>query len=176
MIRRKTIVDPATGEIMHQVTEAVQFTLFDEEKGYLFRHKNYSVRCYYDNMPDGTTTEDMKNLYWLSQHIYKNTNMLAYRGNNNKAKPMTLEQMQMVIDYPDRKFNNWIKRMMRLGLIAKVTIKSKQDAEVQYYLNPAYFMSDKYLNYSLYALFQTWLDPLLPAWVIRKFHDTNSNN
>jgi len=61
--------------------------------------------------------------------------------------------------------------MMDLGIIAKAIINTNEQIEVQYYLNPLYFISSKYLSPGLYMLFRKQLDKVLPAWVIQKFNE-----
>jgi len=71
----------------------------------------------------------------------------------------------------ERNTKDFVKRMIDLGIMAKAIVNSNEQIDVQYYLNPLYFLSSKYLSPGLYMLFRKQLDDHLPQWVIKKFNE-----
>ena len=124
--------------------------------------------------PDGVTKLDRANLFELSRHIYGKTNMLAYRGSHDVVKPMNETQMSDVVELCTKRFKTWLNRMIRLGMIARLNIEIEDQVIIQYYLNPIYFFSDKYLPLNLYLLFQAQIDRHLPDWVKQRFEESKA--
>lgn len=171
-IKNETIVNSNTGEIRHQRSKVIRFSLFNEDKGYLLFMNNSQVRTFpHVEWPEGVMKLDRANLFELSRHIYSNTNMLAYRGNRNALRPMGEEQMSQVVGLCDQRFKKWLSRMIKLGMIARINVDIEETTTTQYYLNPLYFFSDKYLPLNLYVLFQAQLDRYIPDWARRRYND-----
>ena len=177
MIKEERLIDDATGEVVHQKAKQTKFSLFNEDLGYVLFLNNNNVRTFpHVPWPDGVTKIDKANLFELSRHIYGKTNMLAYRGNRNAVKPMSEQQMSEIVELCDKRFKTWLNRMIRFGLIAKLNIEIEDSVITQFYLNPLYFFSDKYLPLNLYLLFQPQLDRYLPWWARQRFADMQVNN
>ena len=171
-IKNESIINSETGEVRHKKTEVVRFSLFNEEKGYFLFLNRSQVRTFpHVDWPPGITKLDRANLFELSRHIYSNTNMLAYRVNRNALRPMGEEQMSQVVELCEQRFRKWLTRMTRAGMIAKINVEIEGTTTTQYYMNPLYFFSDKYLPLNLYTLFQTQLDRHIPDWAKRRYSD-----
>lgn len=170
VIKEERTIVLETGELMHQRKRVSKFSLFDEERGYMLFLNNNQVRTFpHIDWPDGITKIDRANLFELSRHIYSKTNMLAYRGNHDVIKPMDEYRMASIVDLCEKRFKTWLNRMIRLGMIARMTIEIEGMTVTQYYLNPLYFFSDKYLPLNLYLLFQTQIDRHIPWWAKQRF-------
>jgi uncharacterized secreted protein with C-terminal beta-propeller domain len=59
--------------------------------------------------------------------------------------------------------------MIRLGVLARVTINTDQRKEAQLYVNPIYFFSSNRIPLSLYLIFHRQLDQYLPGWVKEEY-------
>jgi len=143
---------------------------FDDKKGYLFWNQTSFVKTFQDvELPVGLRKVDIANLFLLSKKVYRNTNMIGYRGVGNSPRPMTIRQMADVIKDTERHTTTFIKRMIKCRIIAKVDVKIGDDKTVQYYFNPIYFFSSNRLSPNLYALFQKDLDPFLTNYAKERF-------
>lgn len=143
---------------------------FDDEKGYLFWNKTSFVKTFQDvELPKELRKVDIANLFLLSKRIYSDTNMIGYRS-NGRIRPMGIKQMAEAIKDTERHTVTFIKRMVKLRIIAKVNVEVGSDKTTQYYFNPIYFFSSNRLSYNLYCLFQNDIDPFLPAYAKEGFH------
>jgi hypothetical protein len=148
------------------------FKVFDDEKGYLFRAKNFFVRTFSDIKLSEVVKNktDFANLHILSENIYKDTNMIAVRENGN-IRPATVNDIGSLIGLCDRRAKDFVDRMMQKGIIAKLIVNSEERVELQYYLNPLFFMSNKYLSPQLFVLFREQLKPFLKEWAWKALND-----
>lgn len=147
--------------------------LFDKEKGYLFKNSSYYFKGFkLENKLLNIVTDfnDLGRLLVLAEHTYADTNMIAYYK-NKKYYPAGIKEIAEMIRLCERNTKDFLKRMIDLGIIAKAIINTNEQIEVQYYLNPLYFISSKYLSPGLYMLFRKQLDEYLPQWVIKKFNE-----
>ena len=170
LIKQVRFIDEKTGELLREKKRIVD-AAFDEEKGYLFRVRKGGAKSFYDvNYPDEMTFAERGRLATLAKKIWSNTNMLAYRGNGG-VKPMTVEQIGEVIQLKPYQTRAFLRKMVRLGVMAKATIEVSGQKETQWYISPLYFFSSKYLPLNLYLLFRKQLDGVLPEWVKQKFSE-----
>ena len=102
--------------------------------------------------------------------MYQNTNLICYRK-NKKYFAADVKDISRILNMSHRRVREFVERMMSKSLIAKAIINTEERIEVQYYVNPLYFHSSKYISPFLYMLFRKQLDKHLPAWVVKKFHD-----
>jgi predicted transcriptional regulator len=109
-------------------------------------------------------------MHLLAESLYKDTNMIYYKR-NKKYYPADIDDIATIIGLNQRNAKDFISRMMQLGIIAKVIVNSQESIQIQYYVNPLYFNTAKYLSPSLYMLFYKQLNKHLPDWVIAKYHD-----
>jgi group I intron endonuclease len=147
--------------------------LFDKEKGYLFKNKSYYIQFFKteDNISDKVSDfADIGRLHVLAENTYADTNMIAYYK-NKKYYPAGIKEISEIIRLCERNTKDFVKRMIDLGIMAKAIVNSNEQIDVQYYLNPLYFLSSKYLSPGLYMLFRKQLDEHLPQWVINKFNE-----
>jgi hypothetical protein len=169
-IRESRLIDERTGQVIAQ--KSGFFETFHPEKGYLFRNNAKYVK-FYQEIPLSDVVRnkgDYANMHYLAEHLYKDTNMISvYR--NKKHQPASEHDMQGIVKMCDRRFKEFLDRMVGAGVIAKVTVKTENTLTAQYYINPLYFNTSRYLPASLYMLFQKQLDSHLDGWVVRRFHE-----
>lgn len=118
------------------------------------------------SFPDKVSASDVGRLAILSQFIFEDTNMLAYRDNDG-VHLMSFEYIGEVVYLKPRRARDFIAKMINLGVLAKVVTEDKK--EVQFYMNPVYFYASNRLPLSLYLLFRKQLDLYLPDWAKDKF-------
>jgi DNA-binding Lrp family transcriptional regulator len=119
--------------------------------------------------PEELSFSDKGRLLDLSKMIWRDTNMIGYRGNGG-GRPYDLKKLADVLGLSGRHCQRFIGKMIGLGIIRHVEIKMEnRKREVQYYMNPLYFCSSKRVSLNLYLLFRDQLNPFLPEWVKVKF-------
>lgn len=154
-------------------TKDFKYTIFDYEKGYLFKNRSYYFKSFkVDNRLSDKVSDfaDIGRLHVLAENTYADTNMIAYYK-NKKYYPAEIKEISEMIRLCERNTKDFVKRMINLGIMAKAIVNSNEQIDVQYYLNPLYFLSSKYLSPGLYMLFKKQLDEHLPQWVINKFNE-----
>lgn len=170
MIKKTDIIEPETGEIVHSKTSDL-FAVFDEQKGYLFWSRKAFSRSFSSiDYPVGISVSDIGRLTLLSKRIWANTNMIGYRGNGG-VRPMTIKHMGGVIGLGGYQAGVFIRKMIRLGIMARVDVNSAGLQESQYYINPIYFCSTNRIPLNLYLIFREQLDNYLPNWVKQKYNN-----
>lgn len=170
MYKRVTTIDE-DGVILN--TKDFKYTIFDNEKGYLFKNRSYYFKGFkVDNRLSDKVSDfaDIGRLHVLAENTYADTNMIAYYK-NKKYYPAGIKEISEMIRLCERNTKDFVKRMIDLGIMAKAIVNSNEQIDVQYYLNPLYFLSSKYLSPGLYMLFRKQLDEYLPQWVINKFNE-----
>lgn len=170
MYKRVTTIDE-DGVILN--TKDFKYTIFDDEKGYLFKNRSYYFKGFkVDNRLSDKVSDfaDIGRLHVLAENTYADTNMIAYYK-NKKYYPAGIKEISEMIRLCERNTKDFVKRMIDLGIMAKAIVNFNEQIDVQYYLNPLYFLSSKYLSPGLYMLFRKQLDEHLPQWVINKFNE-----
>lgn len=174
MIKETRYIDEDSAELVSRKEKTVG-SQFNDETGYLFWNRKYSSRQFSDvPFPKELTDSEIGKYTKLAKHIWKDSNMLAYRGNGG-VKPHNIKTIAKVLDISERQSERFVKKMMDLGMMAKGTFEVQETVEVHYFISPLYFFSGKRINNTLYMLFRKQLDPVFPAWVRRKFIDTGGN-
>jgi hypothetical protein len=107
---------------------------------------------------------DIGNMVLLSKKLLPIVNVVGYRG-NKRNKAMTIKQMGTVIGLQERQAYRFIKKMIGLRMIAKYDAPISGGHEVQYVINPVYFLNGKTISDDLYWLFNDHLKEELPKWV-----------
>ncbi len=164
------IINTDTGEVEHR--KEMPFSLFREDQGYMLFVNKHNVRMFPDvPLPNELNKNDIANLYLLSRGIYGSTNMLAYRGSGNVIKPMAPKDMARTMDLSIDRANRFLRKMIKLGMIAKVDVEIEETVMTQYYMNPIHFFSSKYLPLNLYLLFKEQMDRYIPDWMRKKYQE-----
>ncbi len=147
-------------------TKTTHFTSrFHDEKGYaLYAYGNTISSRISVSFPEGMSKTDIANMVLLAKKLQPFTNVLGYRGNKG-YKAMDIKQMGKAIGLQERQAYRFIKRMTDIGMVARSVTPVLGGHEVQYIVNPLYFMNGKTISDSLYKIFQDQLDKQLPAWV-----------
>jgi hypothetical protein len=170
-MRKETMyIDDQTGEIVGQKSRYVG-NRFDPEKGYLFRNQAGGFSQFYDvSFPPGMTDMEIGRMTRLAKKMYGKTNLIGYRGNGG-IRPYDIDGMARIIGLERRQTYNFIKKMINLGVMAKVKVESRGRVDYQFYINPLYYNSSNRIPLNLYLLFRQQLDPYIPIWARKKFLD-----
>jgi hypothetical protein len=152
--------DTETGQRLGDSKQLYNF--YDREKGYLFRPNSYYVRSFTGIRLSDTIKNkaDLANAHILSENIYKDTNMIAYTR-NRFVYPADVPQIAAMINVCERRTKEFLVRMQQLGVVKKFIGNTENRTEIQYYMNPLYYMSNKRLQPFMYMLFRDQLNPYL---------------
>lgn len=166
-------IDQETGEVIASGQRAKWFSNFRSSKGYLFKPQAHFVRVFTGvKLPAEVKAKDAYRLYLLIDRLENGTNRLVYRSDSTN-KSMDLDHIAGYLHMPYTSACSFVNRMIRAGVMAKGKITVAHSQVVSYYFNPLYYIRGKWLTYQLYTLFQEQLDPVLPAWVKRKFAEAH---
>lgn len=168
MLKETLYVDSSTGEIKHRSIQRIT-PAFDDERGYLFWVRKSFAKSFSDvPFPQEMTDADVGRMARLSKCIWSNTNMLGYRGNKG-VRPYDTDKIADVLGISVRQAQRFIRKMIRVGMMAQVTVKVEGVVETHYYINPIYFFSSNRIPLNLYLIFRRQLDKVLPEWVKKEF-------
>lgn len=168
-IRNVRYIDFETGEVLYTKTKFVN-SYFDEEKGYLFWSRKTSTRLFEEvRLPSAFSHIEKGMFYDLTKLIFSNTNMLAYRGNDNTIKACDNQYIADYLKISLRHAQRFMNKLMKHEIVAKVTVEVGGIKQHQYYVNPLYAFNSRWLSLNLYLIFQKQLDPVLPDWVKIEF-------
>jgi hypothetical protein len=169
-IERKQLINPSTGEIYSENIRHIS-AAFEEDKGYLFWARKDFARSFLDiDFPQQMTFDDRGRMATLAKKMWGKINMLGYRGHGG-AKPYNEDKIAAIVGLSPARGKRFINKMVRLGVIARVEVKSENKVDVQYYINPIYFHSGNRISLNLYLIFRKQLDYYLPEWVKQKFNE-----
>lgn len=161
-------IEDDTGEVLNIKKQGVG-NRFDPEKGYLFRNQAGGFSQFYDiPFPDSMNDLEIGRMTRLAKKMVAHSNMLGYRGNGG-IKPHTIKTIAKELNLEERQTYNFIKKMIDLGILAKVKIESKNQTDHQLYVNPLYYNSSNRIPLNLYLLFRLQLDPYIPLWARKLF-------
>lgn len=168
MIKQTRYIDDHTGEICKDNVQYIS-AAFNEEKGYLFWARKSFAKSFQDvPYPKTMTMLEIGQMAVLAKHIWSNTNMLGYRGNGG-IKPYDMTGIGNIIGVGQRRAQQFVSKMIRLGMLARVEVKAGDRVDVQYYVNPIYFFTSNRIPLNLYLIFRKQLDNEFPEWVKAKY-------
>lgn len=169
MIKKEQILDNS-GKVVSE--GAKKFKIWDDDKGYLFQAKEQFVKKFSDTKLSEFVTNKLEyaNLHILAENIFRDTNMIAVKS-KNIARPADIPDISKLIGLCERRTRQFIDRMMQKGIVAKTIINTEERTETQYYLNPLFFMSNKYLSPFLFMMFREQLKPVLKDWVWKALNE-----
>jgi hypothetical protein len=173
-MRKETrLIDTQTGEIVNNKVEYISCS-FDEQKGYLFWARKSFSKSFQDvEYPPEMSFKERGQMATLAKRIWSTTNMLGYRGRGG-VRPFSIEQIGMIVGLKPYQAAKFVRKMIRVGMIAQVDVRLEKGRETQYYVNPIYFFSSNRIPLNLYLIFRKQLDAVLPAWVKQKFAEASS--
>lgn len=173
MIKKETTyTDEETGQIYREYNRYIPEKFND--KGYLFKTKVRFVREFCDqDYPAEMSVNDIGRFDLLCKKIYKDTNMLV-EYTRAGIVPAGIKDISNTIQLAERQSRTYIHKLISLGLINKVNIKSERGIEIQYYVNPLYRHNGARLNLNLYLIFREQLDHVLPPWVKKQFAEAET--
>lgn len=168
IIKKTQYINKDTGVIENENVQYIGAS-FHEEKGYLFWARKSFAKSFVDiDFPPGMTMKERGQMATLSKKMWSTTNMLGYRGNGG-VKPYNDEQIGIVVGLKAYQAKTFIRKMIKDGIIAKVTVMTGGEKTIQYYVNPIYFFGSNRIPLNLYLIFKAQLDRVIPAWVIEKY-------
>ena len=171
MLKITKNIDDLTGEILSEKKQV--FTIFDEDKGYLFKSNAYQKRMYNDiRLSDFVRNRmDFARVHLLAENIYKDTNTIMTRINSKTIRVSDIEDIAIMIELSPKKTKEFLSRMKKAHIIAERVDRIGELVQAKYILNPIFFNSKKYISADLYFLFQSTLDAYLPFWAVARFHE-----
>jgi len=171
----RTNMDEQTGEILSQTKQVRHFDAkFNPGKGYLWWNQKGGAKCFFNiPYPKEMSMIDRGRLATLSKCIWGDTNCLGYRGHGG-FRPYDIEQIGELIQLGKEQAERFLSRMKKMGVIKPIFVAFGESYETQYYINPLYYFSSRYLSGNLYALFHEELEDHLPDWVKAEFAKADS--
>jgi len=168
ILKRTQYINTGNGVIQKEDARFVT-AAFDDEKGYLFWARKGFAKSFADvDFPKAMTMKERGQMATLAKKMWSNTNMLGYRGNGG-VKPYNDEQIGTIVGLKAYQGKAFVRKMIRVGMIAKVTVTTEGERVIQYYINPIYFFGSNRIPLNLYLIFKNQLDKVLPAWVLEKY-------
>lgn len=169
-IIRKQYIDSATGAIRKE--EQTRYpAAFDDEEGYVFWAKKGGAKSFSDiKYPKEMTLKEIGQMSVLSKEMWSNTNMLGYRGHGGVIA-YDEDEIGDLIGLKTYQTRGFIRKMIQLGMMAKVHVSVEDNKYTQFYINPIYFFGAKRLSLNLYLIFKEQLDRIIPGWVRREFSE-----
>jgi hypothetical protein len=118
--------------------------------------------------PKEMTDSDIGKVARLSKLMIADSNMLGYRTKLG-IRAYTPERIIKIVDLSPRRGVQFLRKMMRLGVMSLNTRKYKEIQCIEYYINPAYFFVGRRLGLNLYLMFREHLDPILAPYARESF-------
>lgn len=163
IIKRTQIIDDTTGDVASTKVQYIS-AAFSEEKGYLFWARKSFAKSFQDvPYPKGMTILEIGQMAVLAKHIWSSTNMLGYRGNGG-IKPYDIPGIAKILKVGERRAQQFISKMIGIGMLARVRVETDGGVETQYYVNPVYFFSSNRIPLNLYLIFRQQLDGVIPDY------------
>jgi hypothetical protein len=166
MSKRYKVIDTVTGDVMGDADSPFPEPMTDE--GYRFPAHKLGARMFADiDFPEGMQLSDIGRMAVIARkYLVGASNMIGYR-HSGKIEAYTAKEIGELVGLnADSKRKVFIARMLKL----KIMRRWQSDGQVQFYVNPAYFMrSGQRLSLDLFLLFREELTPLLPPGIMGEF-------
>ena len=160
-------VDHRTGRTYSEKAQFIEDVL--TEDGYRVPPRKSGFKSFNNiPLPKEMTYPEKGRMVDLAKCMVSTTNMLGYRK-NNKIFAYTAEGIIEKVQLSPKRGKQFLQKMVRLGVMQKITRKYAEVESEEYYINPAYFFAGKRISFNLYLLFREHLDPILPEWVRADF-------
>jgi len=164
LIKKTQYINPDSGEITSEKVQHLA-AAFHTEKGYLFwARKNFAKSFVDTDFPVSMTMKERGQMATLAKHMWSTTNMLGYRGGGG-VKAYNEEQIGQIVGLKAYQARDFVRSMIKVSMLAKVTVLVGHDTITQYYVNPIYFFGSNRISLNLYLIFRKQLDEVLPRWV-----------
>jgi hypothetical protein len=168
VIKKTQYINTGTGEIQKENTQFIA-AAFHDEKGYLFWARKNFAKSFVDvDFPKSMTMKERGQMATLAKKMWSTTNMLGYRGNGG-VKSYDDEQIGGIVGLKAYQAKSFVRKMIKVGMIAKVIVTVGDERVIQYYVNPIYFFGSNRIPLNLYLIFKNQLDKVLPGWVLEKY-------
>jgi hypothetical protein len=164
--KRTIITDPSTGEVYSDKSEYATNKLWKDGKGGMIMPRNghkkiYGVVKLTDVVKD---KGDRANILVLLDNIYKDTNKICAG-----RKIAGIPDIAAMLNLREERAKRFLWRMMKIGIIAKMTVEVAGTTSVSWVFNPVFVNSCRYVSPELYLTFQKYIDEVLPEWMRRKY-------
>jgi len=80
-----------------------------------------------------------------------------------------------MLDITPKKAREYLSRMIRIGVLGKLTVKVGDVEYSSYAFNSIFVNSTRYVNNTLYLLFKPFCDKYFPDWMKEKYEELNSD-
>lgn len=172
LIKKTQYIDTDSGEVQNEKIQHLA-AAFHSEKGYLFWARKNFAKSFADvDFPQSMTMKERGQMATLAKHMWLNTNMLGYQGSGG-VKAYNEEQIGVIVGLKAYQAKDFVRNMIKVSMIAKVTVLVGNETIIQYYINPIYFFSSNRISLNLYLIFRTQLDEVLPRWVQDEYAASN---
>lgn len=168
--RITTTINTDTGQVKE--TER-HFSYWNDEKGYLFRSQAKGLTLVSEDFPDVFTFYEKGMIFELIRYIFKDSNILSKRTKHG-IRPLNTNDISKILGIEKSQTYNFIKKLIKYSILARVKIEVGERVETQYWLNPAYFIAGKYINSNLYFVFRESLKDKIPDYIREKFESTET--
>jgi len=174
IIKKTQYINTDTGVIEKENMQYIG-AAFHDEKGYLFWARKNFAKSFIDvDFPKAMTMKEIGQMATLSKKMWSTTNMLGYRGNGG-IKSYSDEQIGNIVGLKPYQAKTFMRKMITVGMIAKVIVMTGGEKVTQYYINPIYFFGSNRIPLNLYLIFKNQLDKVLPGWVLEKYATVKSS-
>ncbi len=173
MLEKQTrLINRQTGEVVRSSSHPIA-PMFDEEKGYLFWPRKSFMKSFLDiDFPKEMSFKEIGQMTALAKKMCPKTNMLGYRGNGG-TRPYNADKIGAVIGLKPSQSYSFVRKMIKLGIMAAIKIKTGDSVETQYYVNPIYYFSGNRINLNLYLIFHKQLDQYIPEYAQEEYRKQN---
>ena len=165
--RTTTTINIDTGETKELES---YFSYWNDEKGYLFKSRARSLNFSDEEFPSGFSFIEKGMLFELMHYIYKDSNILSKRTKHG-IRPLNTKDMLKILGLEKSQVYKLINKLIEHSILARVKIEVGSKTEIQYWLNPFYFLSGKYVSPTLYFVFRDYLKNLVPDYIRDKFEE-----
>lgn len=151
VVATRALVGAKSGEEYYR-KEVVEdaFDWFPNDRGYKFGRRGKHIVRIADNPKKYPASRECKGMIM---------DLVTTIGEDGRMP--TLQRMAKLIGVSDRQMQRHLTAMRKWGIVKR--------SEGSYYLNPAYLFTGVYLSPSLYALFQSDVDPLISRKAQEKY-------
>jgi len=149
---------------------------WSDTKGYAFgsAHNIQVTNADEPVIPESIKPMEYGYLYLLAKRMHSGTNLI--RTGRRDQNPMSVPKMAEYLRLSEETTRKFLRKTLRLGIIARLRVVCGRKVQDRYYMNPLYFLKGKWLTPTVYWIFKGSLDKVLPAWVREKFEEQDAES
>lgn len=168
MLTKLQDIDEITGGIRSERVKRWT-SRWDDSKGYKVPYNILGCKIFTClPYPDTMSVSDVGRFHLVQKWCMRETHLLGYRS-HGAIRAMSPKEIYDQAQLSERRGREWLSGMIKLGMIAKVTVKWKDTERDEYYTNPAYGLNGQWLSASLFIMFQDSLKKVISPWESNRF-------